>query len=368
MFTLPTVKRDKKLVLLGEAPGADEEATGVPFVGSAGKMLSQIMEQAGLDRREWYILNTFLKRPPNNDLAKVTKHNGVEDLSEAWTLNKTQWKREYGSVPYFDPPPLKKRYLRPDHHWQIEELRERLRILQPDLIVAMGATALWALSGEDAITNFRGNFFNSPYGRAIATLHPASVLYQYANLPLLWADLVKVKQWLEGTLAEPIERKLWVNPTFDEIAIVYNYFKTHPAIEIGVDIETCPAIGQITTVSFSSEREGICIPFWDRHGTREAHNYWPSPAAEVQAWRWVEKFSQLPNPKVMQNGLYDAQYFLDAPIQIRLRNWCNDTAVLQHSYQPELPKALGVLASLYLNEPSWKQMRTSAKDMNKADE
>ena len=368
MFTSPTVLSSKRLVLLGEAPGADEEIAGIPFVGSAGKMLSEVMAQAGLDRRQWHILNTFVKRPPDNDLAKVTKHLGVEDLSQAWTLNKTQWKKEYGCVPYFDPPPLKKRYLRPDHHWQIHELRERLRILQPDLIVAMGATALWALTGHDAITQYRGNFFTSIYGRAIATLHPASVLYQYSNLPLLWADLVKVKQWLDGTLADPIKRRLWVNPTFDEIAIVYNYFKTHPHLLLGVDIETCPAIDQITTISFSTEAEGICIPFWDRHGTMEKHNYWPSPAVEVQAWRWVEKFCQLPNPKVMQNGLYDSQYMLDAPIQLRLKNWADDTAIMQHAYQPELPKALGVLASLYLNEPSWKQMRASAKDMNKADE
>jgi len=46
----------------------------------------------------------------------------------------------------------------------------------------------------------------------------------------------------------------------------------------------------------------------------------------------------------------------------------DDTSILQHSLQPELPKALGTLASLYLNEPSWKFMRESSKDDNKADE
>jgi len=65
--------------------------------------------------------------------------------------------------------------------------------------------------------------------------------------------------------------------------------------------------------------------------------------------------------------LYDAQYLLDAPIPIVLRNYIHDTSLAQHAYQPELPKALGILASLYLNEPSWKQMRASAKDA-KADE
>lgn len=358
MFTPPTVhtSTSKRLVILGEAPGADEEIAGVPFVGQAGKMLSSILAQAGLDRREFFILNTFLQRPPNNDLKN-------------WTLNKTEWRREYGCVPPTTLPPLKKRYLRPEHRWQIAELRTRLRALQPDLIIGMGATALWALTGEDAITQFRGNFFTSPYGRAITTLHPASVLYQYANLPLLWADLVKVRMWLDGTLPQPVRRRLWLNPSLDEIEAVYNRWRKSDCRQpLGVDIETCPSVDQITTVSFALEDEGICIPLWDRYGSVEKHNYWQSAADEVQAWRWIDRFAQLPNPKVMQNGLYDSQYFLDAPLPIRLRNWRDDTAILQHAYQPELEKKLGVLASLYLNEPSWKQMRASAKDINKADE
>lgn len=358
MHTPPTVKSQRTLVILGEAPGADEEIAGIPFVGPAGKMLTDIMAQAGLDRREWHILNTFIKRPPNNDLKDTE-----------WTLNKTEWKQTYGSPPPSEPPPLKKRHLRLEHHWQIAELHKRLSILKPDLIVAMGATALWALTGNDAITLFRGNFFTSPFGPAIATLHPASVLYLYSNLPLLWADLAKVRMWLEGSLPQPMRRKLWVNPTFDEIEAVYTRWAASSVEHLmGVDIETCPAIDQITTISFSFENEGICIPFWDRYELDlSKQNYWPSPAEEVQAWRWVEKFCKLPNPKVTQNGLYDAQYMLDAPIQLRMRNWREDTAILQHAYQPELPKALGVLASLYLNEPGWKQMRASAKDA-KADE
>lgn len=360
MYTRPTVisAEQKTLLILGEAPGADEEACGLPFVGSAGRMLSDAMTQAGLDRRNWHILNTFIKRPPNNDL----KH-------PSWTLNKTEWKREYGAVPYFDPPPLKKRHLRPEHHWQIEELRERLRILKPDLILAMGSTALWALTGEDAITSFRGNFFTSPFGRAIATLHPASILYQYSNLPILWADLVKVRMWLDGTLPEPLPRRLWVNPTFAEIETLYRRWRAIPPPLIGVDIETCPSIAQITTVSFSTPTEGICIPIWDRNTYDAAkQNYWPTAAEEVKAWRWIEQYAKLASRKVLQNGLYDSQYLLDAPVFIRLHNWRDDTAIAQHAYQPELPKALGTLASLYLNEPGWKQMRAKSADLNKADE
>lgn len=356
MHTSPTASSSKTLIILGEAPGADEERAGVPFIGSAGKQLTEALSSAGLDRAEWHILNTFLKRPPDNNLA-----------DESWTLNKTEFKREYGYVPL--TPPLKKRYLRPEHQWQIEELSTRLRVLQPDLILAMGATALWALTDHDAITQYRGTFFTSPFGRAIATLHPASVLYQYSNLPLLWADLVKVRMWLQGTLPPPLRRRLWINPTRDEIESCYARWSVAPTQPLGVDIETCPSLAQITTISFSTPAEGICIPIWDRNCVEPSRqNYWPTAAEELAAWKTIRRFSQLPNPKVLQNGMYDAQYLLDAPIEIRLRNWSDDTSLAQHAYQPELPKALGVIASLYLNEPSWKQMRTSAKETNKADE
>lgn len=353
MYTAPTSPSSRNLVILGEAPGADEEIAKQPFVGSSGRLLrDRLFPDAGLDVDQWHILNTFLKRPPGNDLKN-------------WTANKTELKK-LGLIP--QGAPLKGRYLLPEHAWQLEELHQRLAELKPDLILAMGATALWALSGESAITTYRGNFFQTRYGRALATYHPAATLYQWSNMPLTWADLNKVRMYLDGSLPSPLRRRLWINPSFAEIACVYARFARNPSLELGVDIETCPSIGQITTVSFASISEGICIPIWDRYAGRETQNYWPTVADEVKAWRWIERFGQLPNPKVMQNGLYDSQYFLDAPLPIILRNWSNDTAIMQHSYQPELPKALGTLSSLYLNEPSWKQMRTSAKDMNKADE
>ena len=356
MHTAPAASASQTLIIIGEAPGKDEEEAGIPFVGAAGRQLTDSFNAAGLDRAQWHILNTFLKRPPDNILA-----------DPSWTLNKTEYKREYGHAPLTFP--LKKRYLRPEHEWQIAELQARLRILKPDLILAMGATALWALTGEDAITQWRGTFFNSPYGRAIATLHPASVLYQYSNMPLLWADLVKVRLWMEGKLPKPLRRRLWINPTPAEINAHYLRLAATPNALVGVDIETAPSIDQITTVSFSTETEGIIIPIWDRNSVDAgSQNYWPSAREElIHGWKNIRRYAELPNPKVLQNGLYDAQYLLDAPIPIVLRNYIHDTSLAQHAYQPELPKALGILASLYLNEPSWKQMRASAKDA-KADE
>lgn len=180
-------------------------------------------------------------------------------------------------------------------------------------------------------------------------------------------DLIKVRMWLEGTLPAPLRRTLVVNPSFAEIEQAYEHFLDRPQEPIGVDIETAPSIAQITTISYSFPDYGLCIPIWDKDAAPGKENFWQTAAEEVQAWRWIDRFAKLPNPKVLQNGMYDMQYLLDAPIDIRLAGTIEDTAIMQHAFQPELRKDLGSLASFYLNEPCWKQMRQSAKDA-KADE
>lgn len=351
MHTPPTSPTSRTLVLLGEAPGEEEERQGVPFVGPSGSLLRQtLLPLAGLDVAEWHLTNVFQQRPPNNDLT-------------AWTANKLEHK-QLGLIPRGSP--ITKRHLLPEYWPQVETTQSLLTSLQPSLIIALGGKALWALTGDDRITLFRGTFFQTRFGPAIATFHPAAILREYKMLPIAAMDLRKARLWLEGTIAQPLRRRLYLNPTEDELQLIYRVFGEQPHIRLGVDIETCPSLGQITSVSFCTSTLGICIPIWDQKAKPGARNYWPTAAAEVQAWRWIERYAKLPNPKVLQNGPYDMQYLLDAPIDIRLRGHYDDTSLMQHTYQPELRKDLGTLASLYLNEPSWKQMRSTKEA--KADE
>lgn len=120
-------------------------------------------------------------------------------------------------------------------------------------------------------------------------------------------------------------------------------------------------------ISFGTPTEVLCIPIFNKHGLWDRCHYWKTAAEEAKAWRWIMRFGALPNPKVGQNFLYDHQYLLQ-DLDIRVRHVQDDTAILQHAMQPELPKALGTLASLFLAEPSWKFMRESDKDQNKADD
>lgn len=352
MYSPPTIKGDKTLLLLGEAPGEQEEKEGKPFVGASGELLNDLLLISGFKREEFHVTNVFSKRPPANDL-------------KAWTCTKTDLKK-LGLTSSL--PALSKRFLHPDHEPELHRLREELRSLNPSLIICLGGTALWAITGDARITQNRGVLWTTDTGaECIATYHPAAILRAWDLRPLAWADLRKARKSLDGRLDPPVKRHLYINPSEEELEYVYQAFAAQPTDLLGVDIETAPGCDQITTISFATPTLAICIPLWDKYTLPALSHFYGGASSEALGWRWIIRFAELANPKVLQNGLYDMQYLLDI-MDIRLQNVVHDTAILQHALQPELPKALGTLASLYLNEPAWKFMRESSKDDNKADE
>lgn len=378
LYQFPNKTSTHRLMIIGEAPGEEEDRIKVPFAGMSGELLNQLLRQSGFERgvirekgklpfyySEFHVTNVFATRPPDNDL-------------KLWTRTKTELK-QMGLSDVGRLPPINKRYLLPQYEPEVKRLHAEIAEIKPDLIIALGGTALWALTGDSRITMNRGTFF-TPRDitqaacsyfptRAIASFHPAAILRQWDNLPVLWADLSKARRLLNGTLEPPIARKFWINPTLEEIEHVYKLFAKRPCDPLdpmGVDIETDPRIDQITTISYGFADEAICIPFYDKYAMPDKCNYWHSATAEAIAWGWVKRFGQLPHRKVGQNFLYDHQYLLkDLDVRVQMSD---DTAIMQHSMQPELPKALAFLASVYLNEPSWKFMRESTKDDNKVDD
>lgn len=342
------------IVLLGEALGAEEEKVGLPFQGPAGKLLNGLLARTGIARERCSILNVFNIRPANNDLTTLC-------------VNKTEAGKDY-------PLPALARgaYLAPQHLWHLDRLKAELAQLNPRLIIGLGSTALWALTGLDKITKNRGVILPLPSGpHALFTIHPAAVLRQHDQYPIVAADLRKAWRWINGDLPAPMTRTLVINPTEAEIEENYQLFISQPHRQLGVDIETSPITNQITTIAFGWPEHAICLPVWNKETLADQCNVVASVEDELRRWEWIEKYAHLPNPKVQQNGLYDMSYLLFAgPIEIRLCNVTDDTAVMHHAMQPELRKDLATLASLYLNEKLWKFLRLGAKDSGeqKADE
>jgi uracil-DNA glycosylase len=141
-----------QLVFVGEGPGADEDAQGLPFVGRAGKLLTQMIEAMGLQRRDVYICNVVKCRPPGN---RQPEKDEVDACS-----------------PY---------------------LFRQLDALQPKAIVCLGATAAQTLLQTNrGISHFRGEWLDFRGFKMIATYHPAYLLRNPAAKGDVWKDLQKV--------------------------------------------------------------------------------------------------------------------------------------------------------------------------------
>jgi len=141
-----------ELVFVGEGPGADEDAQGEPFVGRAGKLLTQMIEAMGLRRQDVYIANVVKCRPPENRLP---------ERDEITTCS-----------PY---------------------LLRQLAVINPKVIVCLGAcSAQTLLQTNQGISRFRGEWFDFRGAKLMATYHPAYLLRNPAAKGEVWKDLQKV--------------------------------------------------------------------------------------------------------------------------------------------------------------------------------
>lgn len=143
------------LMFIGEAPGAEEDAQGIPFVGAAGQKLNQIIEAMGLKRDDVYIANVLKSRPPNNrtPLPSEVEHCGT--------------------------------YL----HQQIDSI-------QPDVIVTLGSPATkYILQTNTGITRLRGNWGEYQGIPVMPTYHPAYLLRNYTKETRqeVWSDMQQVQ-------------------------------------------------------------------------------------------------------------------------------------------------------------------------------
>jgi uracil-DNA glycosylase family 4 len=140
---------EARIMFLGEAPGADEDRQGEPFVGAAGQLLNRILEACKVQRSEVYICNILRCRPPGN------RTPAPEEAANC---------REY--------------------------LEGQIEIVDPDYIVCLGSVAAKnLLASMESIGKLRGRFFN--YGRAkvVCTYHPAYLLRNPAAKKDVWADM-----------------------------------------------------------------------------------------------------------------------------------------------------------------------------------
>ena len=161
---------DAELMFIGEAPGADEDARGEPFVGRAGQLLTRIIETMGLSRDEVYIANILKCRP---DMPKGTSGNRPPTPQEMQTC--------------------------------IGYLIEQIEIIQPRVMVALGATAVEGLLGARGIMReLRGKWHSYHDTPLMITYHPSYLLRNQSpgEKRKVWEDMMTVLEELDRPISE----------------------------------------------------------------------------------------------------------------------------------------------------------------------
>ena len=331
--------KQARIMLVGEAPGFEEEIKGEPFVGPSGDELRRQLREAGIAMDECYITNVCKYRPPDND------------MSEWLTDKKTAVKR--GFVAHNG------RYAHPLVMEGLNELWGEIAEVKPDVVIGFGNTALWGLAGHWGITNWRGSELNIAYKASeaslptltpfVPTLHPASVLRNWATRPQVMHDLkMRVKRRLDHGFVTP-QYSFNAAPTFDE-AMEFIHGATD--CDLAGDIETAGG----TTLCLGLARSGrsaICIPFRNAGGM-----YWSlGERAEIlAALRNLCEHQRV--VWIGQNWNYDAQYFDEDFGWTRMADF--DTYVAQSVLYPGTDRNLGYLSSMYCDHHVfWKE---DAKD------
>jgi uracil-DNA glycosylase family 4 len=297
-----------KIALVGEAPGRDEvnkrtNPTGRPFIGTEGRYLNRLMKAAGVDRELIYITNVIHSVPPK----------GVFKLAHSAT-------RKGG----------------------IAQLKADLEAWKPNVIIALGAAALEALTGRTNIEKNRGAVMPCtlvPGMKVIGTFHPGFLIRGNGKFePIVIHDFQKALKESESPAIWDRERSVEiVKDISDAKALFYEYAKYDKPL--ACDIETNGA-ALMTSYGFATSRSRAFTV------TREC-------LKNVEVLKALSVFCNGNAPKIFHNGLFDvfhgAYYW-----KLHTRNFFYDTMIAQHAVMPMLPKSLGFCASIYTNLASWK--------------
>jgi DNA polymerase len=167
---------DADLMFVGEAPGADEDEQGEPFVGAAGQLLTKIIETMGLGRSDVYIANILKCRP---DTPGQASGNRKPTPAEMQTC-----------IPF---------------------LHEQIDLIQPMVLVALGATAIEGLLNKSGIMKLRGNWHTYRGIPLMPTFHPAYLLRNQAmsEKRKVWEDMLQVMEKLQMPITEK-QRKFFL--------------------------------------------------------------------------------------------------------------------------------------------------------------
>lgn len=319
--------RDAKIVIVGEAPGANEERVGKPFIGGSGMMLDKMLSVAGISRSEVFVTNVCHVRPPENDFS--------------WFLKPANQKHiVLGAY----------------------QLKKDLEAIRPNLVIAFGAQALRILTGKLGIEKWRGSILEStlvPGQKVIATYHPAYAMRIWDYKAVIDLDLVRCAEEARSPEIVLPKREYLLNPEPIVRNAVAEEMKQTEWLSIDIEcIEVSPGNWKLSCVGFSDRADRAMVISCD----------------DADAMRVIRELCACPNKKIFQNGQFDVTVLKQNSIPVVNFAW--DTMLGHHSIYTEcagddevsiltrkaggkkksaaIMKGLAFQTSIYTREPFYK--------------
>lgn len=315
-----------RMVIIGEAPGAEEDEQGKPFVGPAGRLLKKDLHEAGILPHTVHFTNVVGCRPPDNKINSADGQQAILACSSGFRA----------------------------------ELRHLVKA-GIRVIVPVGSVALHALGIEGGITKARGSVYEIEISgescAVVPSFHPSYILRgQSKEEVTLINDLAKADSIVRNGWTRPRE-DFNVNPTLGDVRRFVAKAQEADSV-LGLDIETTsldPATGEILCVGLADSSEhALVIPFY----SKGLAPYWSK--GDLKKVRGLLTSLLSSNRVVIQNALFDARYLEVHGFPVRHIE--HDILLIHHAVHPELPHNLGYIVSVYGQTPFWKDVVLGSSD------
>lgn len=323
---------DAKIMIVGESPGKEEDETGKPFQGYAGQTLNNLLGQAGIARYQCLVTNVARERPPANKISYFFE----DKKCTVPKLKLLEW---------------------------IAELKAEIELYKPNLIIALGSVALWALTGEKKISDFRGYIVPCTLVQGVKVLptyHPQAVNYEWKLYFQTVLDLRKALRNSKTAEFPPDKQMFLPNVTAREFIDYMQMLIEHPEYDkLSVDVETVQPGSHVEELGLSHDPDfGMSVFLLKGRA--------PALPEKDELLLW-QTFARLVACKkiIMQNGAYDTGVLWHNN-HILIENIWMDTLIAAHICWPELPRDLGFLGSVCLDVKPWKGSSKS-QEYNPAD-
>lgn len=320
-----------RIMIVGECPDERAAYEGRPFCGNSGFELTRMLQEAGITRTSCFLTYLVNERPPKSEVESYMALK-KKDITEAHSALHDK----------LVLPPVIEGY---------QKLISDIEAVKPNIIIALGNTALWALTQKWGIMKWRGSCleYHSTSGfvcKVIATYSPTQVFRNWASRGIVVRDLRRARAESTSPTYERPDYRFIVRPTYEQVmGVLDSLFERLQSgagpMPLSVDIET--RAGHIACIGLAwSALDAICIPLM---AVESPKGYW----TEDQEFEiWWKLYNLLRDGRVEvigQNFLYDAQYFYRWGCFIPNLVW--DTMTGQHVCFATMKKGLDFLSSMY---------------------